>query len=164
LDGINPLDQAHQPNFARARAFVERCSALLNPDGHLPVSKFELARFAKLAPYLCVLGVIDAGEDFEIRLVGTRLVEEFFGGNPTGAKLSQAVSDDEFGRRSWHILRETMRTKHPVLNQPGRTRLKSRDYMLLETVNYPLVDAAGTVVKIAALYDYQFEKAPAAAF
>jgi hypothetical protein len=30
--------------------------------------------------------------------------------------------------------------------------------MRLETVNYPLVDASGRVIKVACLYDYLFEK------
>jgi len=53
------------------------------------------------------------------------------------------------------------RTKHPVLNQPGRTRLKSKDYMRLETVNVPLFDEAGRLVKVACFYAYLFEKQPA---
>jgi hypothetical protein len=161
LDGITPLTSANQPTFAKARAFVEQCAAVLDADGQLPVARFAFSHFYRLAPYVCVLGVIGEGEDFEVRLAGTRLVAEFLGADPTGKKLSQILSDDEFGKRSWHIVRETVRTKCPVLNQPGRTRLKTKDYMRLETVNYPLVDATGRVVKVASFYDYIFEKQPA---
>ena len=161
FDGIALLSAANQPTFAKARAFVAQCAVLLDASGQLPVTHFAFSHFYKHAPYLCVLGVINDGEDFEIRLAGTRLVAEFLGADPTGTKLSQILSDDEFGKRSWHIVRETVRTKHPVLNQPGRTRLKSKDYMRLETVNVPLFDEAGRVVKVASFYAYLFEKQPA---
>jgi len=119
--------------------------------------RFELRQVLASAPYLCVLGVLEGGCDFEVRLAGTRVVGEFFGADPTGVKLSK-ILQGEFGERSWHILRLALQTKRPVLNQPGRTRLKAREYMQLETVNWPLVDAEGQVVKIACLYDYWFEK------
>jgi hypothetical protein len=158
FDGIKLLTSANQPTFPKARDFVEQCSSLLDANGLLPAARLELSRIPKLAPYMCLLGVIGEGEDFEVRLAGTRLVDEFLGANPTGAKLSQVLKDDEFGRRSWHIMGKVLRTKQPVLNQPGRTRLKSKEYMRLETVNYPLVDASGRVIKVACLYDYLFEK------
>ena len=101
--------------------------------------------------------MLDGGDDFEVRLAGTRFVSDFLGNDPTGAKLSH-VLDGEFGKRSWHVVREVMRTKGPVLNQPGRTRLKTKDYLLLETVNWPLVDEAGRIAKIASFYDFVFEK------
>jgi hypothetical protein len=158
FEGINPLDAAHLPTFARARAFVEHCSPLLNADGLLPSSRLELHRIPKLAPFVCLLGVLDDGEDFEVRLAGTRFVNDFLGYDPTGAKLSQAMPEGEFGKRSWFVVREVMRIKGPVLNQPGRTRLKSKDFLLLETVTWPLVDEAGRIAKIATFYDFAFEK------
>ncbi len=116
----------------------------------------------KLAPYLAILGAVAEGEDFVVRLVGTRLVE-FLGADPTGLKLSQVPTNSEFGQRSWHIAREVFRTKRPMLNQPGRTRMKSKDYLRLETVTYPLVDDAGQVNKVVSFYDYLWEKQPATA-
>ena len=163
FDGIAPLSSVNEPTFAKARAFVECCTSLLDANGQLPASRFELRQLLKVAPCVVIAGVIDGGADFEIRLAGTRVVAEFFGRDPTGARLSQLVADDEFGKRSWFILREVLRSKRPVLNQPGRTRLKSKEFMRLETVNYPLVDDSGKVVKIACLYDYFFEKESVAA-
>ena len=162
LDGIKPLSSADQPTLAKARAFAEHCETLLDVNGLLPASRFELAKIPKLAPFVVILGSISEGSDFEVRLAGTRVVDEFLGRDPTGTKLSEVLAGDEFGKHSWHIMHEVLRTKRPVLNQPGRTRLKSKEYLQLETVNYPLVDTTGTVVKVACLYDYLFEKQPAA--
>ena len=158
FDGIKQLTAASEPTFAKARAFAEHCFGLMNADGFVPAERLELAGIAKLAPYLIILGAIDNGADFRVRLAGTRLVDEFLGGNPTGAKLSKILTDDEFGRRGRHIVEECQRTKRPILNQPGRTRLRAKDYMKLETVTFPLVDGAGCVIKIVSLYDYLFEE------
>ena len=130
----------------------------MNSDGVVPASRLELSGLTKLAPYMIVIGALDGGADFQVRLAGTRVVDEFLGVDPTGAKLSQFLPDDEFGRRSRHIISEAVRTMRPVLNQPGRTRLPSKDFMTLETVTFPLVDDAGSLVKVATLYDYAFEK------
>lgn len=161
FEGIYPLDEAHQPTFPKARAFVERCTQLLDPDGTLPAARFELPRLLGLAPYVCILGVIDDGKDFVVRLAGTKFVSEFLGADPTGVRLS-ATLQGEFGERSWYLLRESVRRQRPMLNQPGRTRFKPKEFMRLETVNWPLVDATGRVIKIAGFYDYFFEKEPAA--
>jgi len=161
FDGIKPLTSADQPTFAKARAFAAHCASLVREDGLLTAVRFEPAKIPKLAPYLVIIGTVGELDNFQIRLVGTRLVGEFFSADATGAKLSQILKDDEFGRRSRHIMQEVVRTKRPVLNQPGRTRLKSKDYMNLETVSYPLVDDSGAVIKIVVLYDYAFEKAAA---
>ncbi len=158
FDGIKHLTSAGEPTFAKARAFAEHCFGLMSADGLVPAARLELAGMVKLAPYLIILGVIDDGMDFQVRLTGTKLVDEFFGVDPTGSKLSQLLTDDEFGRRGWQIVKEVQRTKRPVLNQPGRARLRSKDYMRLETVTFPLVDDGGSVAKIATLYDYLFEK------
>ena len=160
FDGIKPLVSADEPAFPKARAFAAHCLSLMDADGLLPASRFELVKIPRLAPYVAILGMIDGGADFQVRLVGTRLVDEFLGRDPTGARLSQILKDDAFGRRSRHIMTEVVRTKRPVLNQPGRARLKEREYMRLETVTFPLVDDAGAVVKIASLYDYEFETEP----
>ena len=160
FDGIQPLDAVHQPTFERAKAFVARCSTLLNSDGLLPVSKFEFSQFYKVAPYICILGVIRGGEDFEVRLAGTRFVSGFLNYDPTGKRFSQILGDGAFGQRSWHIAREAVRTKQPVLNQPGRTKFKAKEFLLIESVNYPLVDATGEVVKVAGIYDFMLEKEP----
>ena len=157
-EGIKQLISADEPTFAKARAFAEHCFGLMNADGLVSAMRLELAGIPKLAPYLVLLGSIDEGADFQVRLAGTRVVDEFLGADPTGARLSQILTDDEFGRRSWHIMREVLRTKRPVLNQPGRTRLRAKDYLKLETVTFPLADEAGLVVKVASLYDYVFEK------
>jgi len=152
-DGITRLSSAEQPKFARAAAFARHCFAL-DPEGRVPVARFELKDIPKLAPYLGMLGVLDGGKEFVVRLAGTRLVGEFFGRDPTGAKLSQPLSDDEYGKRTWHVVREVFRTKAPILNQPGRTRLRAKEYFNLETVTFPLVDESGAVVKIVSLYDF----------
>lgn len=159
FDGINPLNAAHQPTFAKARAFVEQCTALLDSDGMLPASRLDLLHFSKLAPFMCVMGVIDGGVDFEVRLAGTRFVAEFLGYDPTGKRFSQVLSDGAFAQRSWHIMREVLRTRQPVLNQPGQTRFKNKEFMSIESVNYPAIDGAGHIVKIAGIYDFKFEKA-----
>jgi hypothetical protein len=161
FDGINPLNAAHQPTFAKARAFVEQCTMLLDSDGMLPASQLDLAHFVKLAPFMCIVGVIDGGQDFEIRLAGTRFAGDFLGYEPTGKRFSQVLGDGPFGQRSWHIMREVLRTRQAVLNQPGQTRLKSKEFMTIESVNYPLIDDAGNVVKIAGINDFKFEKQPA---
>ena len=157
-DGIKQLTSADEPAFAKAKAFAAYCFAQAGAGGVMRATQLELARIPKLAPYVIVLGVIEDGADFHVRLAGTRLVDEFLGANPTGAKLSQILKDDEFGKRSWHIVRETMRSKQPVLNQPGRTRLRAKDYMQLETITFPLADEAGSVAKVVSFYDYTLEK------
>ena len=123
----------------------------------MPVARFELKDIPKLAPYLGLLGVIDGGKDFLIRLAGTKLVGEFFGRDPTGETISQSLGDGEYGMRTRHIIGEVFRTKRPVLNQPGRMRLRDKEYFSLETVTFPLVDEGGSVVKIVSLYDFQLE-------
>ena len=110
---------------------------------------------------MVIVGVIDGGKDYLVRLAGTKLVEEFFGADPTGSMLSQILRDDEFSRRSHYIVDEARRRKRFILNQPGRARLRQKDYMTLETVTVPLVDEAGAVVKVASLYDYFFQSADA---
>jgi len=152
-DGITRLSSAEQPKFARAAAFARYCFAL-DPEGCVPVDRFELKNIPKLAPYLGLLGVIDGGKDFHIRLAGTKLVGEFFGRDPTGENISQSLAGGEYGERTRHIIGEVFRTKRPILNQPGRTRLREKEYFNLETVTFPLVDQSGTVVKIVSLYDF----------
>jgi hypothetical protein len=152
-DGITQLSSAGQPTFARAAAFARHCFAL-DAQGRVPVARFELKDIPKLAPYAAISGVVDDGKDFHIRLVGTKLASEFLGRDPTGLKLSQSLPDGEYAKRVWHIMREVLRTKLPFLNQPGRTRLREKEYFSLETVTVPLIDGSGSVVKIVTLYDF----------
>jgi hypothetical protein len=152
-DGITRLSSPGQPQFARAAAFAAYCFAL-DPEGRVPVARFELKEIPKLAPYLGMLGVVDVGKDFLIRLAGTKLVDEFFGRDPTGETISQSLGDGEYGKRVRYIVGEVFRQKAPILNQPGRTRLRDKEYYSLETVTFPLVDKGGSVVKIVSLYDF----------
>jgi hypothetical protein len=156
--GITELTSPAQPQFERAAAFARHCFALMNECGLVPAARLELRDIARLAPYLTILGVIDDGKDFAIRLTGTRLAAEFLGGDPTGRRLSQILTDDAFGQRSWHIIRAAYTAKRPMLNQPGRTRFKDKSYLSLETITLPLTDDAGHVVKIASLYDFKVEQ------
>jgi hypothetical protein len=156
--GISELTSPSQPQFERAGAFARHCFALMNERGLVPAARLELRDIAKLAPYLTILGVVDDGRDFEIRLTGTRLAE-FLGGDPTGRRVSESLKDDAFGKRSWHIVSTTYANKRPMLNQPGRTRLKEKSYLSLETITLPLTDDQDRVVKIASLYDFKVEQA-----
>jgi len=157
-DGIQELLAPDQLKFPKTAAFAAHCMALQDADGRIPAARFEPAAIPKLAPYLVILGVLDNGADFLIRLVGTRLVTEFLGADPTGSKLSEILEGGEYGLRTRYIAEMAHRTRKPVLNQPGRTRLREKDYMMLETVTFPLFDAGGAVVKMAALYDYRVDK------
>lgn len=156
--GITELTSPAQPLFERAAAFARHCFALMNERGLVPAARLELRDIAKLAPFLTILGVVDDGKDFEIRLTGTRLAAEFLGRDPTGRRLSEILTDDAFGKRSWHIITTTYTTKRPVLNQPGRTRFKDKGYLSLETITLPLTDDHDRVVKIASLYDFKVEQ------
>jgi hypothetical protein len=157
-EGIQDLLAADQPKFARAAAFADHCLTLRDASGLVAATRFEPKNIPKLAPYIVILGAIENGADFLIRLVGTKLVAEFFGADPTGAMLSSVLGDDEYARRSRHIVDCAFRQQKPVLNQPGRTRWREKNYMLLETVTFPLIGADGAVAKIVSLYDYRLEK------
>jgi hypothetical protein len=135
--GITELTSPAQPLFERAAAFARHCFAVMNERGLVPAARLELRDVAKLAPFLTILGVVDNGKDFEIRLTGTRLAAEFLGGDPTGRRLSQILTDDAFGKRSWHIITTAYTTKRPMLNQPGRTRFKDKSYLSLERSRSP---------------------------
>lgn len=158
FDGITVLTSPTQPQFEKAAAFARHCFALMNERGLVPAAALELREMIKLAPYLTILGVVDDGRDFEIRLTGTRLVTEFLGTDPTGRSLSESLTDDAFGKRSWHIVNTAYTTKRPVLNQPGRARFKDKSYLSLETITLPLTDDQDRVVKIASLYDFKIEQ------
>jgi hypothetical protein len=157
--GITELTSPAQPQFERAAAFARHCFALMSERGLVPAARLEFRDVAKLAPFLTILGVIDDGRDFEVRLMGTRLATEFLGSDPTGRRLSEILTDDAFGKRSWHIITTAYTTKRPVLNQPGRTRFKDKSYLSLETITFPLIDDHDRVVKIASLYDFKVEQA-----
>jgi len=161
--GIRELTPTAQPTFPRASAFAHACFALMDEQGLVLAERLQLKDLPKLAPYLAILGVLDEGKDFVIRLTGTRLVSEFLGADPTGLMLSQALPDDDYGKRSWRIVTQAFTTKRPVLNQPGRTRFREKSYLRLETVTVPLVDGAGQVTKLASLYDFMIEQTEAEA-
>jgi hypothetical protein len=155
LDGIYPLDAEHQPTFAKARAFAEHCAALSDENGCVPLTRFHLDKIPKLAPNVVLLGVADRKNPV-VRLAGTRVVE-FLGRDPTGMTMSELPADSEFGSRTRHIVQEVLRTRRSILNQPGRTRLKEKNYLHLETLTVPLTDDAAEIVKLATIYDYRFE-------
>jgi hypothetical protein len=105
-----------------------------------------------------VLGVIDHGKDFRVRHAGTKFVADFFGVDPTGTLFSERLRDDEFGRRSWYIARQAVHLKKPILNQPGRTWLREKEFLTLETVTFPLVDDGGAVAKLAVIFDFAYDQ------
>lgn len=156
-DGIRELSAIARPTFDRALAFERYCVSLQNATSHVPAARFEPRNIHKLAPFIVLFGVEDGGRDYMVRLIGTRLAE-FIGSDPTGRRVSQALSGDEFGSRSRYILDQALALKRPILNQPGRTRLRDKDYMLLESVTYPLVDRDEVVVKVVTLMDFRAEK------
>jgi hypothetical protein len=157
-EGITELASAEQPKMPRARAFAKHCFGLADAQGLIAASRFELKNIPKLSPYALVLGVIDHGQDFRVRQAGTKFVADFFGVDPTGRLFSERLRDDEFGRRSWYIARQAVHLKKPILNQPGRTWLREKDFLTLETVTFPLVDESGAVVKLTVIFDFAYDR------
>jgi hypothetical protein len=111
-----------------------------------------------LSPYVVVLGVVDHGLDFTVRHAGTKVAADFFNRDPTGRSVSEGLREDEFGRRSWYITRQATHLKEPILNQPGRTWLREKDFLTLETVTFPLVDEGEIVVKLATIFDFAIDQ------
>jgi hypothetical protein len=157
-EGISELRSADDTARPRTAAFAKYCFGLAGADGLVPASRFELKAIHKLSPYILVARVVDNGADFLVRHTGTKLAAEFLSDNdPTGSLFSETLLDDAFSRRTWYIVRQAVHLKRPVLNQPGRTWLRDKDYMTFESVTFPLVDDAGDVAKVASINDFSFE-------
>jgi len=157
-EGIAELRSADGTTRSRTAAFAKYCFGLAGADDLVLASRFDLKAIHKLSPYILVAGVIDNGADFLVRHTGTKLVSDFLSdSDPTGRLFSETLGDDAFSRRTWYIVREAVHLKRPVLNQPGRTWLRDKDYMTFESVTFPLVDDAGNVAKVASINDFSFE-------
>jgi len=157
-EGISELRSADGTARPQTAAFAKYCFGLADANGLVRASRFDLKGIHKLSPYISVASVIDNGADFIVRHTGTKLVADFLGNHdPTGRLFSEALGDDAFSRRTWYIVRQAVHLKRPVLNQPGRTWLRDKDYMTFESVTFPLVDDADNVTKVTSINDFAFE-------
>lgn len=131
-------------------AFVAYWESLRDGEEIPKVSKFDPMEFPEDLPWAAVCDCLDAGADFQFRLVGTKLVR-IFDGDLTGKRLSDNPRDYVEGRLQ-HIYKTAVETAVPLYvkgrvgNVGGRAGFDSEGCVL------PLADENGNVVRLVHMF------------
>ncbi len=120
----------------RMRTLYERWES----GGEMPsVLDFDPLEFFELAPYWSWIDVIDDGEEFVIRFMGSEIVN-FMGKEATGMSLTEY--SNVAGQRGAGRLRELSRraysSRRPVLLGPRKSSVEGRGWMTVTILALPL--------------------------
>lgn len=124
------LELSQHLGFKGRADLIDTAVAIADPQYHLSVKVYDfwhglleqgrpsrqqidpISLGPQILPYLVLIDVIDAGQDYRWRLFGSRHIEEY-GANLSGMALSEVIADNPEGAVFKHVLDATMDSAGP---------------------------------------------------
>lgn len=114
-----------------------------------PPAIFDEIEFSDFAQSWVWWDVLDGGEDFQLRFVGTE-VDMLVGRQSTGLKLSQLgpVIGQRPKERLAELLKFVMASSEPILGGPRRTNIAGKEFVFTRSISLPTSTTGGTCDRI----------------
>ncbi|WP_022729336.1 PAS domain-containing protein [Fodinicurvata sediminis] len=155
---MSTVQDANQITAQRLRDFHAHWKNLCNGAAVAERSAFDIVEAPlDLVGHLILLDVLEGGQDFGYRLVGTKVAEEI-GRDFTGETVLQYHARHE-SREVIDGYAEIVKTGQPHLYQ-GNLYDLGRDYVTYERLAVPLTDSDGRIAFILACFQFERKSAP----